>query len=82
MDSDQYNERWRFVHNMPEEVIPGFNDLGGSYLVPVHWGMFNPPTKVTRLAKECRIKLITPRLGKLFSVKDPPLFDQWWKEME
>jgi L-ascorbate metabolism protein UlaG (beta-lactamase superfamily) len=41
MDSGQYNEHWLALHNMPEEVIKGFGDLGGRYLVPVHWDMFN-----------------------------------------
>lgn len=86
MDSGQYNERWRTVHNMPDEVIKGFNDLGGSYLVPVHWGMFNmslhnwfdPAAEVTARSRQNDIQLITPRLGKLISLDDPPPFDEWW----
>ena len=35
-DSGQYNELRRAVHKMPAEVIKGFNDLYGRYLVPVH----------------------------------------------
>jgi len=30
MDSGHYDKRWRAIHNMPDEVIKGFNDLGGA----------------------------------------------------
>ena len=89
MENGQYNEGWRAVHNMPDEAVTGFQELRGRYLVPVHWGMFDlsvhnwfdPPNAVTRLAKAQDIKLITPRLGQLIDMQDPPLFDQWWLEV-
>ena len=89
MENGQYNEGWRAVHNMPEEAIKAFHDVGGTYLVPVHWGMFDlavhnwydPPNEVTRRAKEADIKLITPRLGQLVSMDNPKLYDQWWLEL-
>lgn len=72
---------------MPEEVIKGFVDLGGSYLVSMHWGMFNmslhnwfdPVEEATTRSRQNKIQLITPRLGALISLEDPPMFDQWWK---
>jgi len=89
MENGQYNEAWRAVHNMPDEVITAFQDLGGRYLVPVHWGMFDlsvhnwydPPNEVTMRAKQANIKLITPRLGQLISLDKPSLFDKWWQEV-
>ena len=89
MENGQYNESWRAVHNLPDEAITAFKDVGGTYLVPVHWGMFNlsvhnwfdPPNEITRLAKAEDIKLITPRLGQLIDLNNPPLYDQWWLEV-
>ena len=89
MENGQYNQSWRAVHNLPEEAITAFQDVGGTYLVPVHWGMFNlaphnwfdPPNEITRRAKLADIKLITPRLGQLISTDNPPLYDQWWLEV-
>ena len=89
MENGQYNESWRAVHNLPDEAITAFKDVGGTYLVPVHWGMFNlsvhnwfdPPNEITRLAKTEDIKLITPRLGQLIDLNNPPLYDQWWLEV-
>ena len=89
MENGQYNESWRAVHNLPKEAITAFQDVGGSYLVPVHWGMFNlaphnwfdPPSEITKLAKEQDIDLITPRLGQLISLENPPLYDEWWEAL-
>jgi len=71
-------------------VIKGFNDLGGRYLVPVHWGMFNmslhnwfdPAVEVAARSKQSKIQLITPRLGELILLDNPPLFDEWWKAVD
>ena len=90
MENGQYNERWRAVHNLPEEAVTAFQDLQGRYLVPVHWGMFDlsvhnwydPPEDITKRAKAENIKLITPRLGHLISLDNPPLYDQWWQEVK
>ncbi len=89
MECGQYNELWRFSHNMPEEAVKGFVELRGKIMVPVHWGMFDlsthnwydPPTRVTELAKEQNINLVTPRLGQLVSITSPPALDEWWKEV-
>ena len=75
---------------MPHEVIKGFKDLGGHYLVPVHWGMFNislhnwfdPPAEVTARSRDSEIQLITPRLGEIVSLENPPLFDEWWTTVD
>ena len=89
MENGQYNEAWRAVHNLPDEVITAFQDVTGRYLVPIHWGMFDlavhnwydPANEVTRRAKAANIALITPRLGQVISLENPPLFDQWWLEI-
>ena len=66
-----------------------FQDVGGTYLVPVHWGMFNlaphnwfdPPNEITKRARQADINLITTRIGQLISLDNPPLYDQWWREV-
>ena len=89
MENGQYNEGWQAVHNLPDKAVRGFQELKGTYLVPVHWGMFDlsvhnwfdPPNEITKLSKAYDINLITPRLGQLIDMQDPPLFDQWWLEV-
>ena len=89
MENGQYNQSWRAVHNLPEEAVTAFQDVGGTYLVPIHWGMFNlaphnwfdPPNEITKHAKRADIALITPRIGQLISLDNPPLYDQWWLDV-
>ena len=87
IDSGQYNERWREVHNMPEEAAQAFLDLKGKILVPIHWGMFNlamhdwfePVEKSLKYAEKYGINLMTPKIGQLVSTEHKNIFEKWWK---
>lgn len=87
IDSGQYNERWREVHNMPEEAAQAVLDLKGKAMVPIHWGMFSlslhdwfePVEESEKYAKKYGIKLITPKLGQLVSTESQNVFEKWWK---
>ncbi len=89
MDSGQYNERWKAVHNMPSEVIKGFKDLRGKYLIPIHWGMFSlamhnwydPPNEIEYLSKKENINFLTPLIGQTVDMNLKPSFSYWWKKM-
>ena len=89
MDSGQYNERWRAAHNMPNEVIKGFEDLKGKYLVPIGWGMFtlamhdwyDPPVEIERRAKNKNIDLLIPMIGESVDLKSKPKLYNWWKKL-
>ena len=87
MDSGQYNVRWKAVHNMPNEVIKGFQDLRGRNLVPIHWGMFSlslhnwydPITESYNRAKEKGLSIMTPKLGELVELNKKNIFEKWWE---
>ena len=89
MDSGQYNERWRAAHNMPNEVIKGFEDLKGKYLMPIGWGMFtlamhdwyDPPVEIERRAKNKNIDLLIPMIGESVDLKSKPKLYNWWKKL-
>ena len=89
IDSGQYNERWREVHNMPEEAAQAVLDLKGKAMVPIHWGMFNlamhdwfePVEESEKYAKKYGIKLMTPKLGQLVSTESQNVFEKWWKDL-
>ena len=89
MDSGQYNERWREVHNMPEEAIQGFLDLQGKVLVPIHWGMFNlaihnwydPIQESVKYSSKYDVELMTPKLGQLVSMDQQNKFEKWWSNL-
>ena len=89
MDSGQYNERWREVHNMPDEAAQAVLDLKGKAMVPIHWGMFNlaihdwyePVEESEKYAEKFGIKLMTPKLGQLVSLERKNVFEKWWKDL-
>ena len=89
IDSGQYNERWREVHNMPEEAARAVLDLKGKTMVPIHWGMFNlslhdwfePVENSVKYAKKFGINLMTPKLGQLVSMEKKYMFGNWWKNL-
>ena len=89
MDSGQYNVRWREVHNRPEEAVQASIDLKGRYLVPMGWGMFNlaihnwydPIQESVKYSKKYKVKLMTPKLGQLISLKNSTKTDDWWSTL-
>ena len=89
IDSGQYNERWREVHNMPEEAAQAVLDLKGKAMVPIHWGMFDlamhdwfePVEESEKYAEKYGIELMTPKLGQLVSTEQNNVFEKWWKDL-
>lgn len=92
LDNGQYNEKWKYIHNMPEDVIKAMKDLKTKRVFPVHSSKFSlslhswdePLKKVTELnsLSENPITLITPMIGETVELKnDKQEFKQWWKEV-
>ncbi|MXO05406.1 MBL fold metallo-hydrolase [Flavobacterium sp. HBTb2-11-1] len=90
LDNGQYNEKWKYIHNMPEDVIKAMKDLKAKRVFPVHSSKFalslhswdEPLNKVTELngLSENPISLITPMIGETVELKnDKQEFKQWWK---
>lgn len=90
IDNGQYNEKWKYIHNMPEDVIKAMKDLKAKRVFPVHSSKFalslhswdEPLNKVTELNRlsENPISLITPMIGEAVELKnDKQVFKQWWK---
>ena len=90
LDNGQYNPAWKYIHNLPEDVIKAMKDLKAKRVFPVHNSKFplslhswdEPLIKVTELnaASENPIPLITPKIGELVELKNEnQKFQQWWK---
>lgn len=89
IDNGQYNPAWKYIHNLPEDVIKAMKDLNTKRVFPVHSSKFalalhswdEPLSKVTALntASENPIPLITPKIGELVELKNEKQeFQQWW----
>ena len=91
LESGQYNEYWKYIHMLPEQVVMAARDLKAKRLMPVHWGKFSlalhdwdePITKVSELAKEQELPLVTPMIGEKVDMQDTvKVYPEWWKGLE
>ena len=87
LDCGQYNQAWKNIHNLPEDVIQAVKDLKAKRLLPVHSSKFalalhpwdEPLTKITELSAANGMPLITPMIGEAVHLADTTQqFKQWW----
>ena len=73
MECGAYNEKWADIHMMPEDTLQAFIDIKGIHLIPVHNGTFDlsthswyePMTKISQLAANSNVSLLTPMMGQM-----------------
>ncbi len=89
LDSGQYDQNWKFIHEMPEQVIQAAKDLNAAALMPVHNSRFTisnhawnePLERITELGKDENFRILTPMIGEEVELKNPKQrFRSWWKE--
>lgn len=93
LDNGQYDIKWKYIHNLPEEVIQAAKDLKTKKLFPVHSAKFKlanhawdePLKRITQLnvASENPLPLITPKIGELVELKNQEQeFQHWWEGLK
>lgn len=76
LECGQYNPLWKYIHNMPEEVVQAALDLGAKRLLPVHWGKFamamhdwdEPLKRVKAAAAIAGLPLLLPVIGEVVEI--------------
>jgi len=89
VECGQYNQSWKNIHLMPNEMMAVAKDLKTKVLMPVHWGKFSlalhawdePVSLVTEAAKEANIPLLTPMIGEKVNLAAPKIYESWWKNI-
>lgn len=90
LECGQYNNKWKYIHAMPEEVILMAEDLQAHKVIPVHWAKFvlaqhdwdDPIIRVVAEAKRKNIALIHPMIGENVTIGDSAQsFSEWWKDI-
>lgn len=89
IENGQYNEKWSDIHMMPNETVQAAIDLDAKVFVPIHWGMFDlslhkwyePIENSYSLAKEKKVPIIAPKLGKILTNEVHDESDLWWKSL-
>lgn len=90
LECGQYNEYWKYIHMMPEQVVKAAQELQAKKLMPVHWAKFSlglhdwdePILRVSAEAKKQNMTLITPMIGQKASLTKNEVFTEWWKGLE
>lgn len=89
LECGQYNEYWKYIHMMPEEVVQAAFDLKAKMLMPVHWGKFSislhewdePIIRVTSESKRRGMPIITPAIGAVTDLYNPNTVE-WWQHIK
>lgn len=91
LDNGQYDEAWKYIHNLPEDVLKAAKDLKAKRVLPVHSSKFvlashnwdEPLAKITELNKVYNIPLVTPMIGEVVNLKDTKQeFKEWWLDID
>jgi len=87
LECGQYNDAWRFIHAMPEEVLRAAKELHARRLFPVHSCKFalarhpwdEPLKRISKLCQEENFPLVTPMIGETVNLRDERhIFEAWW----
>jgi len=90
IECGQYNEKWADIHMMPEQSAQAAVDARAKVMMPIHWGAFvlamhswtDPVERVTKKADELGMRIITPRIGDVITMKGLATFhERWWREV-
>jgi len=91
LENGQYNDKWKYIHMKPEEVLQAAKDLKAKRLLPVHSSKFalalhpwNEPLKrITAANKQINLPLLTPIIGEQVKLKDSiQFFPEWWEGIQ
>ena len=87
LDNGQYNEAWKYIHNLPKDVLKAAQDLKAKQIFPVHSSKFalgshdwdEPLKKIIELNESYKIPLVIPIIGETVSLNhNTQQFKQWW----
>lgn len=90
IETGAYNDLWADIHMMPEHSMQAHLDLKGKAMLPIHNGTFDlslhdwfePFERISTLAKENNVNLLTPVFGEAINLSSPMSFHTWWRDAQ
>jgi L-ascorbate metabolism protein UlaG (beta-lactamase superfamily) len=91
LENGQYNEKWRYIHFLPEEAVQAAIDLKAKRFIPIHNSKFKlaqhtwrePMERITKEADRMEVKYATPKIGEKLYLKDSIQdFEKWWTDLK
>ncbi len=91
MENGQYNEDWKSIHMMPEDLVQAIKDLNPEKVLTVHnskyalgkhpW--YEPLDNISGAAERNSLNLLTPMIGEVVHLNDTTeVFKKWWSTIE
>ena len=89
LECGQYDDAWKYIHTLPNEIVPIAVALGAKALMPVHWGKFSLAnhawdasiSKVSEFAVAQSLPLVTPMIGEKVNLNVLKEYAGWWKSI-
>lgn len=90
LECGQYNERWPYIHSLPDELIKEAKELKAANIMPVHNSKFKlsqhpwyePLRQVTLLAEAAHIPVTTPQIGEKVDLNHlGKVWEKWWEKL-
>lgn len=89
LECGQYNEYWKYIHMMPEEMIKAGKELKARKVLPVHWAKFalslhawdEPINRAEAAAQQQQVPILTPMIGEKLYLDREQQLEAWWKKL-
>lgn len=88
LENGQYNNDWKYIHLVPEDLVKAVKDLQPRRLFTVHnsryalamHAWYEPLENISKAAEKDSIHLMTPMIGEPVVLKDSAqTFKKWWQ---
>lgn len=89
MECGQYNEKWPYIHSLPEQIITEVQELKAQNFIPVHNSKFKlaqhawsePLELVSKHAEENNIAITLPMIGEKVDLNQlgNVTWKKWWE---
>lgn len=90
MENGQYNEKWPYIHTLPEQLMTEIEELKAKNFIPVHNSKFKlaqhawyePLQLAAKYAEEKNIPVTLPKIGEKVDLDQlgNTVWKKWWEE--
>ncbi len=89
LECGQYNEKWPYIHSLPDEVVKEAQELKARHFMPVHNSKFKlaqhpwyePLQQTAALAEAGQVPITTPRIGEKVDLDQlDKVWEKWWEQ--
>ncbi len=88
IENGQYNEDWKYIHLLPQDLTKAIDDLQPTRFMTIHHSKFalgrhawyEPLEKIADAAIANKLSLLTPKIGEVLYLRDTTqTFTRWWE---